>query len=298
MFLKNLQLRAEIIQALRNFFIKKNYLEIETPYRIPAPAPEANIDAVSSETWFLHTSPELCMKRLLAAGFSRIFQICKCFRRGERGNRHLPEFTILEWYEAGFDYMDMMEQCEELICSAACDIGFGSSFFFQGQNIDLKRPWDRITVAEAFKRFSPVSMENALVSGSFDEMIGIEIEPHLGKEKPVFLYDYPASCGALAKLKPDKSAAERFELYISGMELCNAFTELTDCKEQRKRFNKEQEMRGASGKKEYPIPEKFLNDLEFMPDASGNALGIDRLVMLFADTVKIDDVVAFVPENL
>jgi len=215
------------------------------------------------------------------------------------GNQHLPEFTLLEWYEAGFDYMDMMEQCEELICSTANETGFGNSLFFQGNCINLTRPWDRLTVAEAFKKYSPISMENALGSDCFDEIIAIKIEPNLGKEKPVFLYDYPAACGSLARLKADDSTiAERFELYICTMELCNAFTELTDHKEQRLRFQKEQEIRRISGKTVYPLPEKFLNDLKFMPDASGNALGIDRLVMLFANTIKIDDIVAFVPEDL
>ena len=296
---QNLRLRARIIQAVRSFFIEKDYLEVETPCRIPAPAPETHIDAVTSASWFLQTSPELCMKRLLAAGYSRIFQICKCFRSQERGARHLPEFTILEWYCAGIDYFDLMDQCEDLICFVARNSGFGDAIVYQGKSIDLKKPWLRISVAEAFDRYASISMETALFQNRFDEVIACETEPHLGREKPVFLYDYPASAGALARLKPDNPLiAERFELYISGLELCNAFTELTDPAEQRMRFEKEQNDRSASGKQIYPMPENFLESLEFMPQASGNALGIDRLVMLFADSSEIDEVATFTPEEL
>ncbi|MDM8525926.1 EF-P lysine aminoacylase EpmA [Desulfococcaceae bacterium HSG8] len=296
---QNLRLRARIIQAVRRFFIENDFLEVETPCRIPAPAPEANIDAIASEGWFLHTSPELCMKRLLAAGYSRIFQICRCFRGKERGRRHLPEFTLLEWYCAGIDYSDMMDQCEDLLRYTARDIGSGDSFVYQGEEIDLQKPWPRMSVREAFDKFASVSLETALARDQFDEVIACEIEPCLGRNKPLFLCDYPASLGALARLKPDNpSVAERFELYISGIELCNAFTELTDPVEQRERFEKEQHQRMVSGKQEYPMPEKFLESLEYMPEASGNALGIDRIVMLFADSTRIDDVVAFTPEEL
>ncbi|GBC63788.1 EF-P lysine aminoacylase GenX [Desulfonema ishimotonii] len=288
-----------MIQAVRRFFTDRDFLEVETPNRIPAPAPEAHIDAVPSDGWFLHTSPELCMKRLLASGYPRIFQICKCFRRGERGQRHLTEFTLLEWYEAGADYIAMMAQCEALIRFAARETGVGDTLTCGGDRVDLRLPWDRLTVREAFKRFSPVPMDEALATDRFDEMIGCEIEPHLGRKRPVFLYDYPASCGALARLKPaDPSVAERFELYICGLELCNAFTELTDPDEQRRRFEAEQALREEMGKTAYPTAERFLSALEFMPDAAGNALGLDRLAMLFADAPAIDDVVAFTPEEL
>lgn len=272
---------------------------METPIRIPAPAPEAHIDAQPSGSWFLQTSPELCMKRLLAAGYPRIFQICKCFRRNERGGRHLPELTLLEWYTAGTNYNGMMAQCEALIGSVARVAGSGDMLRYQGQRIDLTPPWPRLTVAEAFDRLSSVSVEEALKENRFDEVMGLDIEPQLGIDKPVFLYDYPAACGALARLKPeDCRLAERFELYIGGLELCNAFTELTDPTEQRLRFEEERKMRRLAGKSVTPMPAKFLSALKEMPAAAGNALGIDRLVMLFADTTEIDDVVAFTPEEL
>ena len=296
---QNLHLRARIVQNIREFFLNRDYLEVETPCRIPAPAPEANIDAQPAGSWYLHTSPELCMKQLLVAGFPKIFQICKCFRAGERGSKHLPELTMLEWYTAGCDYLETMDQCEALIKWVSRQLGVGDVLDYQGHKIDVKASWQRITLAAAFERFASTSMEEALRQKRFDELLAVEIEPELGRSRPVFVYDYPASCGALAKLKPeDRGLAERFELYIGGLELCNAFTELTDPVEQKLRFEWEQDLRRYAGRHVYPMPEKFLQSMRDMPEATGNALGIDRLVMLFADTDNIDDVVAFTPEEL
>ena len=296
---EKLILRARIIQAVRDFFINHDYIEVETPIRIPAPAPETHIDAVESGDWFLQTSPELCMKQLLAVGFGRIFQICKCFRKGERGRWHLPEMTMLEWYRINSNYLDMMNECETLISQVARQINSKSMMIYQGTAIDLAPPWRKISVAEAFRRFASMSMEAALGNDRFDEIMVEAIEPNLGQPHPVFLYDYPLSRGALARAKPqDGRFAERFELYIGGLEICNAFSELTDPIEQRRRFEFERNRRQASGKLVSPLPEKFLTALGEMPEAAGNALGIDRLVMLFADAQKIDEVVAFSPEEL
>ncbi|MGD8894360.1 MAG: EF-P lysine aminoacylase EpmA [Desulfobacterales bacterium] len=296
---RNLWLRAKIIQAVRTFFIDNDYLEIETPCRIPAPAPEAHIEAEVSGDWFLHTSPELCMKRLFAAGYPRIFQICRCFRQKERGSKHLPEMTMLEWYTADHNYFNMMEQCEELIRFVAHRAGFEDFLVYQGNRIDLNANWPRMSVTDAFERFSSVSMETAVLQDRFDPLMAFDIEPNLGHNKPLFLYDYPSAAASLARLKPkNPSIAERFELYISGLELCNAFSELTDPLEQRKRFEDEQKNRSKLGLHAYPLPVKFLDSLQFMPEGSGIALGVDRLVMLFANTAHIDDVVAFTPEEL
>lgn len=296
---KNIELRARLIRAVRSFFTGRGYLEVETPNRIPAPAPEAHIDAMESGKMFLHTSPELCMKRLLAAGYEKIFQICKCWRRHERGKSHLPELTMLEWYTAGEDYHHMMDQCEALVQFISQKIVLGPLLFFQGNRIDLTPPWEKLTVEEAFNTYGSISLKQALAQDRFDEILGCEIEPRLGTEKPVILYEYPASGSALARLKPDDpSVAERFELYIGGLELCNAFTELTDPAEQIRRFEKEIENRKTAGKQVYPMPGLFLKALERMPQATGNALGLDRLAMLFADTDRIDDVVTFTPEEL
>lgn len=292
-------LRARAIDAIRKFFLKDGYLEVETPVRIPAPAPEGHIDPEQSGKWFLQTSPELCMKQLLAAGFDRIFQICKCFRRQERGRRHLPEMTLLEWYTAKADYNHMMNQCEALIRFVSMDLTGASQLTYQGARIDLSEPWQRLPVTEAFKRYGSLSMVQALESDNFDEIMGVEIEPRLGLNHPVFLYDYPAQCGALARLKPGHpEVAERFELYIGGLELCNGFSELTDPAEQRQRFEGELARRRESGKTTAPMPERFLEALDGMPAATGNALGIDRFIMLLADVADIDEVIAFCPEEL
>ena len=206
---------------------------------------------------------------------------------------------MLEWYTAGHDYSNMMTQCEALLTEVAGSLGFREGLCYQGRRIDLSLPWPRITVAEAFDRLAGISVEQAMEEDRFEEVLALEIEPRLGVEKPLFLYDYPAACGALARLKSsNQRLAERFELYIGGLELCNAFTELNDANEQRARFDTERKSRGQAGLTVYPMPERFLEALKDMPDAAGNALGIDRLVMLFADTTEIDDVVAFTPEEL
>nr|MBC7244705.1 EF-P lysine aminoacylase GenX [Chloroflexota bacterium] len=294
-----LVIRAAVLQAIREFFIARGYLEVETPQRIPAPAPEAHIDAIPADGWFLQTSPELCMKRLLAAGYPRIFQICHCWREGERGSRHIPEFTMLEWYCAGSDYHGLMDECEALIQSVARRMGYGDKLVYQGKEVELSSPWPRLSVEESFSRYAKVSMAQALECDLFDEIMVRDIEPHLGVSQPAFLYDYPATRGALAHLRPDKpSVAERFELYIAGLELANGFSELTDAAEQRARFLRDETYRRSLGKRPYPIPEKFLAELGEMPPSAGIALGIDRLVMLFVDAASIDEVVAFTPEEL
>jgi lysyl-tRNA synthetase class 2 len=294
-----LLLRSRIIQAIREFFFAKGYLEIETPLLIPAPAPELHIDAVQAGDLFLHTSPELCMKRLLAAGYEKIFQICHCFREGERGSIHLPEFTLLEWYRSGTDYRGLMDECEELLLSLSRKLGYREKIRYQGQEVDLRSPWPRLSVKEAFRRHADMAVEEAMATGSFDEIIVTRIEPHLGFPRPTFLYDYPASLAALARTKQkEPESAERFELYVAGVELANAFSELTDPREQKRRFERDTADRRRLGKKTYPLPDKFLEALASMPPSAGIALGVDRLVMIFADQKSIDSVVTFTPEDL
>jgi lysyl-tRNA synthetase class 2 len=296
---KALQQRARILQEIRHFFTEKGYLEIETPHRIPTPAPESHIDAVPSGPWFLHTSPELCMKRMLAAGYEKVFQICRCWRDRERGSLHLPEFTLLEWYHAGADYRSLMEQCEELIAFIVRAIGTGQTIRFRKAEIDLSSPWERISVKEAFQRYSGTTVTDALEQDLFDEVMVQNIEPKLGLRKPTFISDYPAERGALARLKQgDPTVAERFELYMGGLELANGFSELVDSKEQRKRFLMENENRLARGKPVYSMPDRFLAELDDMPPSAGIALGVDRLVMVLLDAKTIDEVVAFAPEEL
>jgi lysyl-tRNA synthetase class 2 len=296
---KALRQRSAIVQAIRRFFTHRGYLEVETPQRIPAPAPESHIDAIPADGWFLHTSPELCMKRLLAAGYPRIFQVSHCWRKGERGSRHCPEFTMLEWYRAGADYHDLMDDCEALISSAARGIGLPEPIEYQGQPVALTLPWARLSVEDAFARYGSLTMRQALESDQFDQVLVRDIEPLLGMDQPTFLYDYPAALGSLARLRPDDpSLAERVELYIAGLELANGFSELNDAAEQRARFVAEEAHRRAVGKQPYPLAEKFLEELAEMPPAAGMALGVDRLVMLLVDAASIDEVIAFPPEEL
>ena len=296
---KALRQRAKILQGIRNFFIHRDYLEVETPHRMPAPAPESYIDAVVSGPWFLHTSPEICMKRMLAAGYRKIFQVCRCWREGERGSQHIPEFTLLEWYRSHCDYLELMKECEELIQTLASAIGLGEKIIYHDQAVDLAKPWEKISVKEAFRCYAQISMEEALERSLFDEIMVQDIEPRLGMGKPTFIYDYPAQRRAMARLKQgDQSVAERFELYIGGLELANAFSELIDAEEQRKHFLQENENRRALGKPAYPMPEKFLEELNSMPASAGIALGVDRLVMVLLNAPRIDEVVAFTPEEL
>ena len=297
--LRGLHLRAAVIRAVRAFFEQAGYLEVDTPLRLPSLAPEPHIVVQESGPWFLQTSPELCMKRLLARGYPRIFQLCHCFRKGERGRRHLSEFAMLEWYRAGCDCHGLMAETEELLVAVAKQLGMGEALVYQGQRIALGAPWERLTVAEAFARHASVSVEEALREGRFDEVLVEYIEPRLGKRRPTFLYEYPAALGSLARLKPgDPAVAERFELYVAGLELANGFSELTDPAEQRRRFLADQKAIRCQGREPGPMPEKFLDDLAAMPEAAGIALGLDRLAMLFADAVTIDQVVAFPPDQL
>jgi lysyl-tRNA synthetase class 2 len=290
-----LEARARIVQTIRAFFISSDFLEVETPQRIPVNAPELHIDAVRSGTWSLHTSPELCMKRLLAAGYPRLFQICRVWREAERGSRHLPEFTMLEWYRADVDYRSLMADCEDLLRTLVP----AGRLRVQDSEINLAAPWQRISVADAFAAYASLPLTQALAADRFDELLTSEVEPHLGQDRPTFLYDYPAQLAALARRKIDEpEIAERFELYIAGIELANAFSELTDPDEQRQRFTADEAARCAQGKEPLPLPEKFLTELANHPPAAGIALGIDRLVMLLTGTTTIEEVVAFSPEEL
>jgi len=296
---RHIKIRSLVIQAIRDFFNQNHFLEVETPIRCPAVIPEAQIDPVTSEGFFLQASPELCMKRLLSKGWDRIFQICKCFRKNERGPHHLPELTMLEWYAKGHTYMDLMDQCEALVKFIAARLNLDGRLPYQGKTIRLDQPWQRISVSEAFRLYSDIPLPEALELDQFDEIVGFRIEPHLGNSTPAFLYDYPGSLASLARLLPkNPEFAERVEFYIAGIELANGFTELNDAAEQKHRFDKENLIRVSRDKPFLPMPDQFLKDLESMPDAAGIALGVDRLVMLFCDAKTIDEIVCFTPEAL
>jgi lysyl-tRNA synthetase class 2 len=295
----NLILRARVLQAVRAFFESRGFLEVETPLRIPANAPEEHIEPISSGNLFLHTSPEICMKRLLCRGHDRIFQICRCWRNDERGSRHISEFTMLEWYRSQSDYESLMKDCEQLLQHIAISCLSTNTIYYDTKPIALNESFTRTTVRDAFNKYTGVSMEDAVRDGNFDEIMVTKIEPALVQDKPVLLVDYPIEMAALARPKPgDLSVAERFELYAGGLELANGFSELNDPAEQRSRFLSANQARIKNNLAALPMPEPFLNELPAMPPSAGIALGIDRLVMLFADATRIDDVIAFTPENL
>ncbi len=236
---------------------------------------------------------------MLAAGYEKIYQICRCWREGERGGQHIPEFTLLEWYRTGADYFALMDECETLIQFLVEDLGMGRTISYQEQAISMASPWERMSVEEAFQCYAKISMKEALQQELFDEAMVQDIEPNLGIKRPTFLYDYPSERRSLARLKRENpNVAERFELYLGGLEIANAFSELTDPEEQRRAFEAENETRRLLGKEIYPMPERFLEELEEMPPSAGIALGVDRLVMVLLNAKTIDEVVAFTPEEL
>jgi elongation factor P--(R)-beta-lysine ligase len=302
--LVELHMRAALFQFVRLFFREQGFLEVDTPVRQPIVIPERNIRLQKSGSWFLQASPELCMKRLLAAGCEKIFQICPCFRAEERGRLHLEEFMMLEWYRTGADYLDLMADCEAFLryikenFSITCAEQLSSlseSIFFGPDAIEFGGSWPRVSVEEAFSLYSPVHLEDALGSGRFEEVLVERIEPHLGTGSPLFLYDYPIEQASLAKTKDSNPrVVERFELYLTGIELANGFSELTDSHEQRQRLTAElQEMDEGPG-----MPELFLHSLDRLDHAAGIALGLDRLFMLILGKKSLGEVVAFAPSDL
>jgi len=290
--LKNLRTRSALLRTVRDFFYAADFFEVETPVMIPAPAPEEYIESVpAGQGKFLRTSPELAMKELLSFGAGRIFQIGSAFRAGEFGRKHREEFTILEYYAAGWDYKKLAAFTAEMILRAAEAVTGGSRLSLHGKTVDLANV-EYITVDEAFRRYAGVSAFEVSAADKFDELMVLKVEPELGRNGITFLCDYPADRASLARLSPtDPQVAERWEVYIDGMELGNAFGELTDGFEQKKRFAAAQAFRRAHGMLEYPEPEAFYRALDRgLPDASGCAVGFDRLTMLLTGAEDISQV--------
>lgn len=294
--------RAHILQVIRSYFTERGFLEVETPLCIPANAPEEQIEPIHTTLphWQLQTSPEICMKRLLCRGYPRIFQISHCWRAEERGSRHLTEFTMLEWYRTDAGYTDLMDDCRTLLQTVANSCIPNKKFRYKGNEIDPNGEWLNICVKEAFLRFANADPLLCLKNSSFDLLLTDFVEPALAKfNVPVIMTDYPSELATLAKVKPaDSLYAERFELYLAGLELANGFSELNNPDEQRRRFVDTNRIRKEHGGQPLPLPEKFLAELDLMPEAAGIALGVDRLVMLTIGADSIDQVVAFTPESL
>jgi lysyl-tRNA synthetase class 2 len=294
----NLERRALIIKHIRDFFNEQGFLEVETPIRIPAIAPEPFIVPFQSEDWFLAASPELHMKRLLAAGYEKLLQFSHCFRKGERGRWHNPEFTMLEWYRKDADYQKIIRDTEELVVAVAHKLGHKKTIKYRGQDIDISLPWPRLTVSDVYIKsagWDPVAVNDP---ERFDMDFVSKVLPGLPPDRPTVLLDYPAAQASLARLKPNNPlVAERAEVFIGGLELANAYSELTDAKEQAKRFREAIEQIQRERGQIMPLPKKFLEAMKSLPECGGIALGIDRLVMLFCDADSIDDVMAFTEDT-
>jgi lysyl-tRNA synthetase class 2 len=323
-----LDARSRILRAVRSFFAERGFVEVDTPALQASPGLEPHLQAFATELHdprtrrrglrYLHTSPEFAMKKLLVAGMPRIWQLAHVFRDGERSATHHPEFSMLEWYRAGASYRDLMEECAALVCSCQEAAG-GPALTWRGRSADATREWQRISVAEAFQQLcgldllattpDPLRPDAGRLAGAasgigvaphpgddwetlFFRIFLDRIEPLLGIGAPTILYDYPLSMAALSRRHPDDPRlAERFEVYVCGLELANGFGELIDPTEQRARFVADQARKQALYSETYPVDEDFLTALEHgLPACAGIALGFDRLVMLATGAADIEEV--------
>lgn len=320
-----LQARGAVIGALRAFFAEQGFMEVETSVLQVSPGNETHLHAPRTEIMrpdgsrarrYLRTSPEFACKKLLAAGETRIFEFARVFRDRERGDLHLPEFTMLEWYRAGAPYDAIMTDCVVVIARAAQATGIGT-FSFRGRTADPFAEPELLTVAGAFERFAGIDLLSTISGGEgnrdalaaaargkvrvaeddtwsdiFSKVLVEHVEPRLGQGRLTILFEYPSPEAALARVKADDPrVAERFEVYACGVELANGFGELTDAEEQRKRFTESMTEKQRRYGEAYPLDEDFLAAVAAMPEASGVALGFDRLVMLASGATRIDQVV-------
>ena len=326
-----LQARGVITGALRGFFAEQGFVEVETSVLQVSPGNETHLHAPRTEivrpdgsraSRYLRTSPEFACKKLLAAGEERIFEFARVFRDRERGDLHLPEFTMLEWYRARAPYDAIMADTVVVIARAAQATGIGT-FSFRGRTADPFAEPELLTVAGAFERFAGIDLlstisgaegnraalaqaaagkvrvaEDDTWSDIFSKVLVEHVEPHLGQGRLTILFEYPSPEAALARVKAsDPRVAERFEVYACGVELANGFGELTDAEEQRKRFTESMAEKQRRYGEAYPLDEDFLAAVAVMPEASGVALGFDRLVMLASGAARIDQVVWTPPAN-
>jgi len=318
--------RARILREVRTFFDERGFLEVETPRLVVSPGLEPHLHAFRVEgpaRRYLPTSPELHLKRLLADGYERIYELGRVFRAEERGQYHLPEFTLLEWYRTGSGLSALMDDCEGLLRRVAAVAAQPTgATTVRVRDMVFGDPFERLTYREAVRRHAAIDLAEfspaagtaplrAVIEGLGIHTAGDDdwdtlvtrlfihrVESHLGHVRPCFVTDFPASQAALARVRPDPGwpVAERFELYLAGIELANAFCELTDAVEQRRRFVAWQGERRRLGREVYPIDEAFMAALAAgLPESAGIALGVDRLVMLVTGAPDVGSVVAFSP---
>jgi lysyl-tRNA synthetase class 2 len=320
-----LEKRSRLAAAVRSFFGDKGFVEVDTAMLQVSPGNETHISAFATElispssensTLYLHTSPEFAAKKLLAAGLPRLFTLTHVFRNRERSALHHPEFTMLEWYRAGETYEQLFEDCTELLAVAGRAVG-AEIFRFREATANITQKPEILTVCAAFELYAGIDLAATLEdqalgrlalaasaqslglkvadddtwSDLFSKILSAKVEPALGHGRPTLLVDYPASEAALARLKPDRRFAERFELYICGVEIANGFGELSDAEEQRRRFEAAMAERDRIYGESYPIDEDFLEALTIMPQSCGIALGFDRLVMLACGAARIEQVI-------
>ncbi len=292
---RNLEIRAKLLRCVRDYFDSHGFMETQTAVRLPAPALEDYIDAEPSGTQWLRTSPELHMKRLLAAGYERIYQLGPCFRMGEYGSRHLPEFQMLEWYRLKADWRVVQEDTIKLVRHCIRAATGGDVCRFRGQKIDFGADWEEITVEDAFRKFADADLDEAIANAQFEEILCEKVEPHLGNGRPTFLTEYPLACSGLSQaINGRPNRVERWEVYVAGLELGNACTELVDPDEQLRRFEATAQLRANEHREVYPIDEPFMTAIrEGIPGAAGVAIGFDRLVMI---ACGVDDIrkIAFI----
>ena len=316
--------RAAILRRTREWFWQRGFIEVDTPILAPWVGMEPHLIPLrtivndgrgTAVRMFHQTSPEYALKKLLAAGLPDCFALGHVFRDGEVSSLHEPEFALLEWYRTHHDYRALMDDTAQLVSDMATALHGSPEICFGGTHIDLSPPWQRITVAEAMRRWAGVDIEAHSDDESFRAHVRDQghtwvrdetwadlfyklfltyVEPKLGTPRPVILYEYPTRFGALARRHPNKSyVVERFEAYVAGVELCNAFSELIDPDEQRERFMAECDKRRELGREVLPVDEDLLDALSAMPPCAGNALGFDRLVMLLLGRTEIGQVTWF-----
>jgi len=315
--------RLKITRLIREFFWSAGFEEAETPVAVRYPGQEPYLNPIpvsfhdpngGENKFYLQTSPEFAMKKLLAAGFGKIFQICKCFRDFEQfGGNHNTEFTMIEWYRAPGTLEEIMDDTESLLKYVAHELGI-SEVGYKGKRVQLDNVWERMSMREVWEKYIGVELNDYLTTEKmaqlaeergynveavepyedlFYKIFLNEIEPHLGPEKPIMIYDYPGQMCSLSRLsKNDQRYAERFELYIAGLELADAFGELTDAVEQNKRLEADKEKRKQLGKESWSVDPDFISALKSgMPNAGGIALGVDRMIMLFTGAKDINEVI-------
>lgn len=304
--------KEKVVDSIRLFFKKEGFHEVSTPILVPTPSIEPNLEVFKTElrtskgegrTGYLIMSPEFSIKKLLAAGIGNCFEITKCFRNEEEvSSLHNPEFTMLEWYRTGADYFDVMNDFENLFIKIVQSVNPKvnlKEWEYQRKKYDISTPWPRIRIEDAFKKYAGKDVLK-VDDENFYKIYFNEIEPELIKlGKPYFIYDYPISQASLSKPAKDSRFAERFEVFLGGVELGNCFSELTDAKEQEDRFKKDKALRKSLHKEDYPIDSDLIDALKSgLPEVSGIAVGVDRLVMLMADTPSIEETLFFPGKEL